>query len=279
MAKGKPIAPEELAALDDDALLAANPDFAKLIKRVALDDDALLAANPDFAKLIKRIEAHGGGRYPHVKRDLRLATVAFYAKRGKVVDLDIGPDGVTLTARGGDADIAEVEIEFAILNRLYLLVSRVAYPKGHAVYRQVDESIEPEHTTKGYTAHLPSSEADDTSRLRMRDDLNIAVKKTKAETLARPKSRLTRAKVRLAEARALATYKALVRHVDLLNPELPEAEKVTRAERLVKAYERLHKANPDFRDTGEQLRAARRIRMADYRRRKSAPQAAQAALG
>jgi hypothetical protein len=101
--------------------------------------------------------------------------------------------------------------------------------------------------------------------------LETAVKKAKAENLARVKPRLS-------AARALATYKALAKHLDLLNPWLTEAEKLTRAERLVKAYKRLRKLKPDFRDTGAQMQAASRIRTADYRRRKRAKEAAQANL-
>jgi hypothetical protein len=72
---------------------------------------------------------------------------------------------------------------------------------------------------------------------------------------------------------AVSRYELLARRVDLLNPGLAEAEKVTRADRLARAYERLRKLKPDFEDRGEQLRAARRIRMADYRRRKRAKDA------
>jgi hypothetical protein len=67
-----------------------------------------------------------------------------------------------------------------------------------------------------------------------------------------------------------ASYEILARHVDLLNPQLGEGEKVTRAERLLKSYKRQRKANPDFYDDSPQLVAARSIvNRANYQRRKS----------
>jgi tetratricopeptide (TPR) repeat protein len=116
-----------------------------------------------------------------------------------------------------------------------------------------------ESKARPYTGNTPSPEAAVTPPLRMGDDLNIQVKQAQAEALAP-----------MAAALALARYEVLARHVDLLNPRLTEDERLRRAERLVKAYERARKANPDFRDTGEELRAARRIRMADFRQRKRA---------
>ena len=66
----------------------------------------------------------------------------------------------------------------------------------------------------------PSSEAAVTPPLRMRDDLNL--KKAKAEALAP-----------LAAALAVARYEVLARHVDLLNPQLAEDERLRRAEHLL----------------------------------------------
>jgi len=110
-----------------------------------------------------------------------------------------------------------------------------------------------------YTGAPPSSSPADTRQEGMRGDLNLAVKQAKAEALAP-----------MAAAVAVARYEVLARHVDLLNPRLAEDERLRRAERLLKAYNRVRKASPDFRDTGEELRAARRIRMADFRERKRA---------
>jgi hypothetical protein len=104
-----------------------------------------------------------------------------------------------------------------------------------------------ENKKPGYTRKGPSSSPADTSTEGMRDDFNRDL--------------------------AVSRYELLARHVDLLNPRLSEAVKLTRAERLLKAYSRLRQAEPDFRDTGEQLRAARRIHMAGYRQRKREGQA------
>lgn len=126
--------------------------------------------------------------------------------------------------------------------------------------------IHGESKNPDYTGDDPPSDAD-TSRRRMRDDLNIAVKQAKASNT-----------LELTKALAVARYEVLARHVDLLNPRLAEGERLRRAERLVTAYKRLRKLKPDFRDTGEQLRAARRIRMADYRERKIPKEARRAAI-
>ena len=100
----------------------------------------------------------------------------------------------------------------------------------------------------------------------MRDDLNTAVKKAKAENLARAKPR---PKPR-SSTHQLATYRALVEHVDLLNSELPEDERKRRAKRLVQAYGRVRERRPKFHDTNEQLRAAFRVVNSDlYQRRKA----------
>ena len=72
----------------------------------------------------------------------------------------------------------------------------------------------------------------------------------------------------------MSRYELLARRVDLLNPRLSDAEKLTRANRLAAAFRRLRKLVPDFEDKGEQMQAARRIRMAAYRRGKQVKEAA-----
>lgn len=98
-------------------------------------------------------------------------------------------------------------------------------------------------------------EAHARARSRMRDDLTEALVKAKALSAA---SRLS------------AAYEALVRHSDLSNPALAEDERLRRANRLLKTYERLRKFSPDFRDSSDELRAARRIQKAAYRKRQRA---------
>jgi hypothetical protein len=118
----------------------------------------------------------------------------------------------------------------------------------------------------GYTVQSPPSSPADTPKERMRDDLNTAVKKAKAENLAqvklRPRPRSSR--------HQLANYRALVQHVDLLNPELSEDERRRRANRLLTAYDRLRDVRPNFRDSNAQLTEARRIKKAAHRERQKA---------
>jgi hypothetical protein len=111
---------------------------------------------------------------------------------------------------------------------------------------RIGESNQPD-----YTVDAPPSRSDDASQKGMQDDFNTAL--------------------------AMSRYEVLAQHVDLLNPRLPESVKLTRAERLVKAYKRLRKAKPDFEDKGEQMQAANRIRTAGYRRRKREEQLRKAA--
>src|SRR5262249_23050648 len=95
----------------------------------------------------------------------------------------------------------------------------------------------------------------DTSGKGMGDDFNTVVKQAKAENLARAKPRSTPRSSTL----QLATYQALVEKADLLNPELLEDERLTRARRLVRAFERVRERRTKFRDDGPKLRAARTI--------------------
>jgi hypothetical protein len=109
----------------------------------------------------------------------------------------------------------------------------------------VDESKYSDYTGSG-----PSSEAAVTpgAASGMRDDFNTKVKKAKAENLARGNARPATLQ--------LATYRALLRNVDLLNPELAEDEQLRRAKRLVKAYGRVRERRPNFHDKHKQLQAA-----------------------
>jgi hypothetical protein len=94
----------------------------------------------------------------------------------------------------------------------------------------------------------PSETAEPSAASGMRDDLNTKVKKAKAENLARGNARPS--------THQLATYKALVQNVDLLNPDLAEDERLRRAKRLVKAYGRVRERRPQFHDKHKQLRVA-----------------------
>jgi uncharacterized protein YjbI with pentapeptide repeats len=82
----------------------------------------------------------------------------------------------------------------------------------------------------------------------------------------------------LTMARMTAAYEVLVRDSDLTNPALVEDERLRRATRLLKTYNRLRKHDPDFHDSNDQLRAARRIERAHSRQNKKAKlQASEAA--
>lgn len=74
----------------------------------------------------------------------------------------------------------------------------------------------------------------------------------------------------LTTARMMAAYEVLVRDSDLTNPALVEDERLRRATRLLKTYNRLRKYDPDFHDSNDQLRAARRIERAHSRLNKKA---------
>jgi hypothetical protein len=121
-----------------------------------------------------------------------------------------------------------------------------------------------------YTVDAPPSSPADASREGMRDDFNTQIKQAKAEHLARAKSRPA--------AHQLATYRALRETVDLLNPDLSEAEGKRRAKQLVQAYERLRDRRPGFHDKGNrQLLAAFSIMNKVKYRRGQAKKAAQKA--
>lgn len=134
---------------------------------------------------------------------------------------------------------------------------------------------ETESKNPGYTGYLPPSQPADTSQPGMGDDLNTEVKKARTEVVRRGRddfdTEVKKAKAEnLARAGAsaalqLATYEALVKNVDLFNPELPPDERLTRARRLLGAYDRLRRANPDFKDSNAQLTEARRIQKAAHR--------------
>jgi tetratricopeptide (TPR) repeat protein len=174
------------------------------------------------------------GRFEEATADYQAATALGYD----------GYDGRATTLRGlillcstGRADEAiPVWQEVAAKDDLARgLLETVTQPLG--------ENKEP-----GYTRDTRPFGFADTSQKRMGDDLNIKVKKAKAENLARAKSRPS--------THQLATYRALVRNVDLLNPKLPESERLTRARRLVRAYHRVRECRPKFHDRNEQLQAA-----------------------
>lgn len=126
-----------------------------------------------------------------------------------------------------------------------------------------EKKIHGESKKLGYTKKPSPSEADDASQLRMGKDFDIKVKEAKAENLARGKPRSRPATLQL------ATYRALVKNVDLFNPKLPEAERLTRARRLLGAYDRLRDVRPNFRDSNAQLTEARRIKQAAHRQRQN----------
>jgi hypothetical protein len=115
-----------------------------------------------------------------------------------------------------------------------------------------------------YTNDAPTSEAAVTPGAApgMRDDFNTQVKQAKAENLARATRPSTH---------QLATYRALLQHVDLLNPDLAEDERKLRARRLVKAYKRVRERQPKFHDHNRQLRAAFSIVNSDQYQRTGKP--------
>lgn len=90
------------------------------------------------------------------------------------------------------------------------------------------------------TADNPPSEAAVTPPLRMREDLNIAIKQARTEALARL--------------------------VDLDNPKLSADERLTRARRLVRSFERRRAENPDFPTSPEVLKAFSIMNKDKYRR-------------
>jgi hypothetical protein len=109
-----------------------------------------------------------------------------------------------------------------------------------------DESTQP-----SYTGSSPSPEAAVTPPLRMPDDFNTALIDAGASL------------------RVSASYEVLARHVDLDNPALSDAERLTRARRLVRSYERQREKNPAFEDHSPQLLAAFSIlNKVKYQRRK-----------
>jgi hypothetical protein len=98
-------------------------------------------------------------------------------------------------------------------------------------------------------------------------------KAAKGEITARETKARATAQTRptdLTTARMMAAYEVLVRESDLLNPELSEPEQLRRAGNLISTYNRLRKHDPKFHDNNDQLRAARRIRMAHFRQSKRA---------
>ena len=160
-------------------------------------------------------------------------------------------------------------ISFAC-DRKFIDIILAEYSKQAKIF---EAKIHGESEKSRYSKGNPPSRPDDASQDRMRDDFNTTVKKAKAETLARGKPRLS-------ATHQLATYRALVRNVDLLNPELPESERLTRARRLVHAYERLRDRRPTFHDHNnkELLAAFSIVNKEKYRRRQAAKAAQKAAL-
>jgi hypothetical protein len=88
--------------------------------------------------------------------------------------------------------------------------------------------------------------------------------------MEKAKADLAQAKSVLAEARLLSAYELLKKTSDLNNVMLDESERLTRAENLLSTYGRLTILKRGFRDTHEQLTAARRIQKAAYRKRRRA---------
>lgn len=113
-------------------------------------------------------------------------------------------------------------------------------PEKKAKRRRVAESKE-----SGYTGEAPPSEAAVTSPpLRMGDDdFNIAVKQARTETLARL--------------------------VDLGNPTLSDDQKLTRARRLVRSYDRRRAENPDFPESPDVKAARSLVNRVNYQNKKA----------
>jgi hypothetical protein len=140
-----------------------------------------------------------------------------------------------------------------------------SFPKLRAYFPQYfDDTVTLEYITDG-----PPSEAAVTSpQLRMQDDFNIAIKKARAEVSEN--AELAKLRNTLLAAKRLATYEVLVRESDLTNRELAQGERLRRAGHLLLTYDRLREVRPDFKDTNDQLTAARRIQKAAYRERQRA---------
>jgi tetratricopeptide (TPR) repeat protein len=176
--------------------------------------------------------------------------------------------GNALLAAGGDREAALSEYRKAFV----IVEARAAADPGNAewprdladIRNKINQLIEfDESNSSVYTDKAPPSEADDTSELRMEDDLNTAVKHARENVNAE----LAKVKAGLAKARLLATYEVLVRKSDLNNSAMPERERLRRAERLLTTYKRLRKIKPDFHDDSDQLKAARSItNKANYQR-------------
>jgi hypothetical protein len=192
---------------------------------------------------------------------------------------------------GNDIDAPQItearEKWYALLLELvdgvdqWVAFENVNIETGEAVKRilrqYVDEEFLGASQKPDYTGKAPPSSPADTSAEGMGDDdLNTKVKKAKAENLARAKPR---PKPR-SSTHQWATYKSLLQHVDLLNPELPKDERRRRAKRLVQAYGRLRERRPKFHDDNEQLSAAFSIvNKVQYERRKAAKAVQKLAIG
>jgi tetratricopeptide (TPR) repeat protein len=108
----------------------------------------------------------------------------------------------------------------------------------------------------------PRGPADTSQHARMWDDLNIAVNAAVDERRHNLKSALS-------SAMKLARTEALARLVDLDNPKLSKEERLTRARRLARSYQRRRAENPDFEPSAEVLRAFSIINRDNYERRKA----------
>jgi hypothetical protein len=173
-----------------------------------------------FLNVIERLVV--GGAYPRMESDFVRALLAHFKSEGRKVDVRISPRGFHVVLQSPDDEI---------------FIDKGVFQTAIRALSGIGESNKP-----GYTVDLPPPEADETSRLRMRDDFNIA----------------------LNTAVKLARTEALARLVDLDNPALSDAERLTRSQRLVRSYQRRRAENPNFEPSREVLTAFSIINKAGY---------------
>jgi hypothetical protein len=210
-----------------------------------------------------RIFGDGGISPAEFRRSLAWQFERRHKGKRPEIDVVIGPSRFEIRiSPAGEPD----ETVLIILAR-----SAAEAEKLHRVYDYLfGEDNEPDDYLFGedkepiYDGNDPPSEAAEPPPLRMRDDLNTAVKNARRQVFRRARP-----------AALAAAFKAMVKNVDLLNPDLPADERLRRSRRLVRTYERVRKRNPKFHDDSPELRAARSIiNKFQYQQRQKSKQAA-----
>lgn len=245
-----------------DIIADGAAEIAALKQKLSESERVPRPARPQAAalveELVKAVAGESGGQvrmHPETLRQILSLVIPTY---------DYGAEAISVVEKAGDFRSARaLHIgQRGIITLLRDELTKLGISKGACDQVEVtllSYGILTYNHGSNFPLDDPPSQPADTSQPGMRDDFNTALKQRKAEAVAP-----------LAAALAVARYEVLARDVDLLNPRLAEDERLRRAERLLRAYTRLRKTNPEYRDTGEQLRAARRMHMADFRRRKRA---------